>query len=464
MARKCVIILAAITGMTVFHCSLGPISGNGSHTGNPVAVGRILTADGRPAAGALVRIVPVDYVPSFALAKSTPMPMCTSDAEGRYSIFAIDSGAYNLEAVLDSLGVFEDSVKIVAGLFNQSIEDAYLHRLGCISGISFMPGQNDTNQVRVSIYMPGTRRITKPVIGGEFSFDLVPAGKYQLIFDPTLNAYNVKVLDITLAAGECKNLDTVLLNKYEPDTIQINQASVAGTWGPGKVYFVLATPMVPAGQTLTVLPGTTIELFGSFQNYGELHIQGTKDSLVKIENVYANARSMYEILSYSGAAPNDTPLRLRWVVIKNMLTGLDLMDSCASISNCAFINCDRALFLGGMAVKISNCIFWRNNCSIENDATGHVSIVNSVFIGNDSCVAAFWSRSDTTSPTFDHCLFYNNKGLPADSLMANSKFSDPFFVSLDTINPDFHLQAGSPCAKAGVDSTDIGLYSTYQPK
>jgi hypothetical protein len=123
----------------------GPTAGNGTQTGNPVAMGKILFADGKPAAGALVRIVPVDFVPSFALAKKMAVPICTTDAGGNYSIFAIDSGAYNLEAVRDTLGVFQDSVKILPDSFDQNLGEAYLHRLGCISGISFMPGENDTS-------------------------------------------------------------------------------------------------------------------------------------------------------------------------------------------------------------------------------------------------------------------------------------------------------------------------------
>jgi hypothetical protein len=459
-------LLAAL--MALYGCG-SQIAGNGTQTGNPVAMGKILTANGKPAAGALVRIVPVDYVPSFALAKKTPVPICTTDANGSYSIYAIDSGAYNLEAVRDTMGVFKDSVKILPDSINQYLGEAYLHRLGCISGVSYMPGQNDTNQVRVSIYMPGTGRITKPLIGGQFSFDFVPAGHYQIIFDPTLNTYNVKVLDVSLAAGECRNLDTVLLEKYDPDTIEINQASVVGTWGPGKVYKVLSDATVPQGQILTILPGTTIKLFGSLTNFGKLLIQGKKDSLITIEYGYTTGRGC-GIINIIPPTIKNTFFSLSWAVIKNLSNGVCFGGNICGVSdcyvsNCAFVNCASAVYFNAPIVKITNCIFWKNDHSLTNYGEDTVSVTNSIFIDNDTCISKPWLGEGIDSvATFDFCLFHNNTIMPADSQITHSIIADPLFVSLDSLNPDFHLQPGSPCLKAGIDSTDIGLYSTYEPR
>ena len=469
MIRRRSLLCCAVSLLAVLMvlCGCGTqIAGNGTQTGNPVAMGKILFADGKPAAGALVRIVPVDYVPSFALAKKTPVPICTTDAGGNYSIYAIDSGAYNLEAVRDTMGVFKDSVKILPDSLDQYLGEAYLHRLGCISGVSFMPGQTDTTQVRVSIYMPGTGRITKPLIGGQFSFDFVPAGRYQIIFDPTLNTYNVKVLDIDLAAGECKNLDTVVLKKYEPDTIEITQSSVFGTWGPGKVYEVLTTVWVQQGQTLTILPGTTIKLFEGFANFGKLLILGKKDSLITIEYGYSTGRSIGELANFSSPASNDTSFLLRWTVIKNMGNGFDLMGNGSGvyISNCAFVDCKNAIYLySGSIGEITNCIFWKNDYSLISDGGRAGSFVNSIFVDNGSCDSMTIRGLDPVTG-FNHCVFYHNAVMPAGSLVANSVIADPLFVSLDSLHPDFHLQPGSPCIKAGIDSTDIGLYSTYGPK
>ena len=462
----CAVLLLAVL-MTL--CTLGPTAGNGTQTGNPVAMGKILTADGKPAAGALVRIVPVDYVPSFALANTTPVPICTTDAGGNYRIYAIDSGAYNLEAVRDTLGVFKDSIKILPDSLNQNIGEAYLHRLGCISGTSFMPGQNDTNQVRVSIYMPGTGRITKPLIGGKFSFDFVPAGRYQIIFDPTLNTYNVKVLEVDIAAGECKNLDTVALVKYEPDTIEINQRSVTGTWGPGKTYKVLTMAVIPQGQTLTILPGTTVKLYDVVINEGKLIIQGSRDSLVTIEYAYPSVRSTdgnIEILNSAPVNPNDTSMILEWVIFRNMFIGLELSGGVDIISHCVFNNCATGLFLyfTPQKIKIMDCVFWKNHTALGDYSNGNdtLAVYNDVFLENDSCVTTE-PVSGYSTTSFNSCLFYANSALPPDSMVSNSIHADPLFIGLDSLHTDFHLQPGSPCIKAGIDSMDIGLYSTYKP-
>lgn len=51
-----------------FYCSKpeGPSAGNSSRTPNAFVQGRLLDATGAPATGALVRIYPADYIPSFS--------------------------------------------------------------------------------------------------------------------------------------------------------------------------------------------------------------------------------------------------------------------------------------------------------------------------------------------------------------------------------------------------------------
>lgn len=217
------ICLAAVT------CSRqGPTqdqSGNGSHTGNPAVVGRMYTSDGvTPAAGAKVQLLDVKYVPSLAsqTAKRAAQQgigdvTVIADANGVYRFPVPDSGVYNIFGETDDgLLAFRDSVSIrvdtvlhpdtVVDVGNDTARGA-----GQIRGYSFLVGQNDTNQVRVTIFAPGTKLITKPVIGGYFSFTKVPKGNYQLIVDPTLNSYHVKVLNVSVAPGKITDLDTVFL-------------------------------------------------------------------------------------------------------------------------------------------------------------------------------------------------------------------------------------------------------------
>jgi hypothetical protein len=245
--------LLGIIGLGVlvqlFRCtSPAPLAG-GVENGNGYVSGFVYTADGKPADGAMVRLTPVDYVPAVGLSKRSDVLPCTTDAHGHYAVYSkVDSGVYNVEAVQDTAGALLDSVK-VTGLAGQKIRDAVLHALGGITGISFMPGQNDTSQVRVTIYMPGTPRSTKPMIGGRFSFETVPAGHYQMIFDPTLNLYHVKVLDVTVAPGQLLDLDTVVL--YSD--------SITGL------------PKVDAGKDTTISMNDTIRLHGKAADpYGRI--------------------------------------------------------------------------------------------------------------------------------------------------------------------------------------------------
>jgi hypothetical protein len=115
------------------------------------------------------------------------------------------------------------------------VPDRHMKKLGVIKGVSYMPGQSDTNQVRVTLYIPGTGRITKPVIGGAFTFEGVPEGRYEIIIDPTLNDYNVRIIDVILLAGETLDLGTVELSVYQPNTVPDAPTSVTGVAGISKV-------------------------------------------------------------------------------------------------------------------------------------------------------------------------------------------------------------------------------------
>ena len=212
MINQIVKILCICVTLFIFTvlCDKNPVEDNTAPTPTGRAItGNFLDANNRPVAGAFVRLYPVDYVPSISLSKKAGVSIDTTDNNGNYRIPVSDSGTFNLEGQKDTLGVFVDSIVIPNDTDDVVIPDTTLKRLSIIKGISHMPGQNDTNQVRVTLYIPGTGRITKPVIGGKFSFSDVPEGKYQIIIDPTLNDYSVKIIDIIILSGDTLNLDTV---------------------------------------------------------------------------------------------------------------------------------------------------------------------------------------------------------------------------------------------------------------
>ena len=92
----------------------------------------------------------------------------------------------------------------------------------------------------MTLFIPGTNYLTKPNIGGAFSFSKVPEGTYALFFDPTDPAYFVKIIEVTVTAGEVTDLDTILL--YSDD--------------------ITGIPKVNAGNDTTVSINDTITLHG----------------------------------------------------------------------------------------------------------------------------------------------------------------------------------------------------------
>lgn len=239
MTVRSLLALLVFLMVTVFmiRCA-DDTAGTGSQTPNGMA-GVVYLPDGAtPAPGANVDLVPADFVPSLGGATGAVLST-VSDAHGAYAFDAAQAGTYNVQAGLDTLGGFEDSVVVAAD--GHGLPDIVLNAYGRIVGTTHLVGQSDTNQVRVTLYMPGTRQITRPTIGGGFSFGAVPAGRYLLIIDPTFGDYDAVILDIAVVARDTLDLDTIML---------------FGGQYPG-------TPQAYAGNDTTVSPNDTFLLSGS---------------------------------------------------------------------------------------------------------------------------------------------------------------------------------------------------------
>jgi len=454
-----------------------------------VVKGKLLNESNQPISGAIVRIYSVDFVPSLGTGKRSASSPETTDTNGEFEIPNVDSGTYNIEAEMDSLAGFIDSVKVGKDTIDVKVPDKVLKKFGKITGISHMAGQNDTNQVRVTLYIPGTRRITKPIIGGRFSFDAVPEGSYQIIVDPTLSDYNVKIMNVSVSAGITKDLDTVMIEKIIPDTIDIKATSVSGVWEPTSIYRIYNKIEVPSGATLTVKPGTHVLFMGYFSMwiYGSFVSVGTQDSLIVYEYGL-----VYEYGFENGtwdrirATPTVESFSISYSIIEDSETGLTLAECTIpiTVSNCVFRN-------GGSGV-------WAGNC------TGGVNVFNSIFhditgsTGHRSSGLRFYIRDNDftvvlknnivlscSTGTFVHQIgtgnltlnisnncYYNNN---ADFITQNGTESvftpattghvtaDPKFTGITKGSEDYHLQSSSPCKGTGVSGTDMGIYSTYKP-
>lgn len=209
-------LLSLIVVSFCLSCTMNP--GNGSEIGNSRTIsGKIVTSDGKPAADVEVKLFASNYAPGIILAKSSSEKMSSrnvviyTNSDGVYTIPLPDTGSYNvLGESSDYKYVFIQDI-LVTDSQDVTLPADTLRAPGKIQGISHMPFLDSVNQIRVTMYMPGTDLITKPNVGGEFQFSNVPAGEYRLIFDPTISDYYVKILKVKVESGKTLDLDTVIL-------------------------------------------------------------------------------------------------------------------------------------------------------------------------------------------------------------------------------------------------------------
>ncbi len=242
--RPTACLFALMAMLLIVRCSdTDTGAGNGSQTTNG-AMGVVYLPDGvTPAPLTTVHLLPNDLIP--ALGTTTPGVLATiTNESGEYSFAPTQAGLYNIEAARDTLGGFLDSVSIDPD--SAHFPDIVLQPSGQIKGVTHLVGQSDTNQVRVTLYMPGTQHITFPAIGGAFSFAQMAPGSYQLVIVPTLSDYFVKVLDLSLSAGQMLDLDTIYLYSVGMPGLPTVVARSDTSAGPGDTVRLAAT----AGDSL----------------------------------------------------------------------------------------------------------------------------------------------------------------------------------------------------------------------
>ncbi|OGJ92281.1 MAG: hypothetical protein A2268_06005 [Candidatus Raymondbacteria bacterium RifOxyA12_full_50_37] len=464
-----------------FGCSDNPTKNNEDNTTHISAgvKGKLVDASNNPVSGAIVRLYPVDYVPSTTAMKIRAANLDTTDDEGVYEIPNVDTGTYNIEGQKDTLGVFIDSIDVPDDTSIIDVPPGQLKKLGKITGITHMPGQSDTNQVRVNIYVPGTRRITLPNIGGRFTFDLMPAGRYQIIINPTLPTYNVKILDTTLNAGETLDLDTIFIKVYEPDTIDILTTVVWGTWGPNKNYRIYTDIEVPLGKELTILPGTKV-IFAQFYNIivnGSLTCKGEDSNFIVFKHEFPQD-------TWNTFGITADTITLEYCVFENSKWGLSLHANRATIRKCIFRYGNR--LIDGISGIKDSLLFYNNiihnmtmdvngnhNFQIFTRPPAYCIFANNVFLNNSVGMTGYWISSVLFR---NNCFFNCQEPLmrcPDSTSSAEVQYSldsasmtlyeNPLFVNDSTGNEDYHLQFNSPCMSTGMNGTDMGIYSTYEP-
>ena len=130
--------LFAILSCCFLNCSESPTEENKSHSDTHISsgiIGILTDEDDNPVSGAIVRIYPVEHVPSWGTAKKLSGITDTTDNEGIYEIPNVDTGLYNIEGEKDSVGVFIDSIDVendteITDVPTEQLKKLHYHPIG----------------------------------------------------------------------------------------------------------------------------------------------------------------------------------------------------------------------------------------------------------------------------------------------------------------------------------------------
>jgi hypothetical protein len=256
--------------------------------------GRLLMPSKLPAVHAGIKLYPTNFVPWPSIKATLTKKMDKSDAsftfytdsEGVYTIPLPDSGAYNLVGTIDEMMVYVSGIDVL-GAKSIMVPADTVRLPGSIDGITNLRNENDTDQVRVTLYIPGTQWITKPHIGGYFTFNSLPQGSYQLVIIPDLDNYKVKVLEIKVASASPNHLDTIRLDIKEDEDLVYLDTSRTFSVLPDKQWHSTGQSISMGNSFVVKASGKVIsEEYGAFGPDGSTALGGLSFFLVN-ESVLA---------------------------------------------------------------------------------------------------------------------------------------------------------------------------------
>lgn len=167
------LLLILFLAVSTFRCSLGPVAGGTTDTGNAKVAAVIYTSDGRPASGASVVLVPSDYLPETDGTDRLPVEIFTDDS-GMFHFDSIESGKHCIEindgdssSILLNITVYPDEEPIV-------INDT-LKPYASIEGNAGIT--SDTSSKRF-LLIYGLDRIVPVSTDGSFYADNLPGGTF----------------------------------------------------------------------------------------------------------------------------------------------------------------------------------------------------------------------------------------------------------------------------------------------
>ncbi len=203
------------TALLFIDCTMSVTGGDPG--GSEITNGKLLSMAGTPAAGITISAYPPGYI-AEKWSTATVITAMTDDTGG--FTLAIDSGLYNIYIVDSSTdcGFFISDIGP-----KQHLGTLRLDSLGTIQGTIHVDTPDEV--LMLVVYSSGTPlRINIPLSSGDFRFDRVPAGSYQLSVAklplvgctpgidclPGGTASPVGIPDIRVASGTVTTVDTLL--------------------------------------------------------------------------------------------------------------------------------------------------------------------------------------------------------------------------------------------------------------
>jgi hypothetical protein len=201
-------------------------AGGSTETTNAVA-GRLYLCDGKtPAKGARVAIRPSTMLPDIsrmALAKrmADTASVMTDDSGAFVFNSILDTGTYNVEAVIGALAVLIDSVHIRPATKDSIVylPPETLKPVGAISGFVKVGDYGDSGSLFVLAL--GIDRIAKVNADGSFTFPALAEASYSLKVVSSAKNYTVvsAALSVSVKSADTTKLDTVKVVVYVPNIL-----------------------------------------------------------------------------------------------------------------------------------------------------------------------------------------------------------------------------------------------------
>lgn len=177
--------------------------------GSASVTGVLRLPGGGPAAGATVRIYPVDHVPGDAAAKASAEGVAFStrtDAQGRYTVDSLPAGEYNILGQKGDLQSYQDSVYLSAT--PKDLDPDTLLTAGTLAGrVALQPNHNPET---VTVQALGTNAYANADAEGRFVLGPLAEGRYRLRVATTEGGYTPLFAAASVRAGRADSLDAIL--------------------------------------------------------------------------------------------------------------------------------------------------------------------------------------------------------------------------------------------------------------